>query len=97
MTLIDNREDLIDFQQWLHKLLPTDADYVVVAVGIHGPNIDCPAGNAVATVRMGHDEHTSEALYLPDAIALARGAILRKREAEKNERRKKKEIRHDAD
>ena len=93
--LIDNREGMIDFQQWLHKLLPADADYLVVAVGIHGPNIDCPQGNAVATVRMGNDEHTSEALYLPDAISLARGAILRKREAAKKERKARKENSND--
>ena len=34
-------------------------------------------------VRMGNDEATSEALYLPDAILLARGKILREREQRK--------------
>ena len=65
----------------LVNLRPTDADYLIVAVGVRGPNLDCPEGNMVATVRMGHDEATSEALRLVDAISLARGKILRERAA----------------
>ena len=56
-------------------------DYVIAAIGVHGPNIDMPAGNVLATVRMGSDEATAEAKYLNDAVTLARGIILRKREA----------------
>jgi hypothetical protein len=57
-------------------------DYVIVALGAHGPNIDMPNGNVLATVRMGADEATAEAKYLADAVTLARGIIVRKREAE---------------
>lgn len=74
-----DRSEIIALQHKLDELRPAGADYLIVAVGSRGPNIDCPDGNAVATVRMGQDEATAEAVYLPDAIALARGAILRKR------------------
>lgn len=67
----------------LRQLLEHGDDYVIVAVGARGPNFDCDDGNAVATVRMGNDEATSESLYLDDAIRLARGKILREREARK--------------
>ena len=60
-----------------------DADYLILSIGARGPNLDCPEGNAVATVRMGNDEATAEALYLEDAILLARGKIIRAREAKK--------------
>lgn len=73
--------ELTEFQRGLESLRPADADYLIVAVGVRGPNIDCDEGNAVATVRMGNDEATSEALHLRDAIALARAAILRDRKA----------------
>ena len=70
-------------QNMLEALRPSDADYLIVSVGVRGPNYDCEEGNAVATVRMGNDEATSEALYLPDAISLARAKILRERAAKK--------------
>ncbi len=77
-------------QEQIEALRPSDADYLIVAVGVRGPNVDCPEGNAVATVRMGDDEATSEALYLHDAIALARGKILRERKAREEKRKKEK-------
>lgn len=61
-------------------------DYVIVALGAQGPNIDMPVGNVLATVRMGNDEATSEAKYLADAVSMARGKIIRKREAEAKKR-----------
>ena len=64
-------------------------DYVIAAIGVHGPNIDMPAGNVLATVRMGSDEATAEAKYLNDAVTLARGIILRKREAEAKKKKEK--------
>lgn len=79
-----------DIQEALGKLRPADADYLVVAVGVRGPNLDCDEGNAVATVRMGNDEATSEALRLGDAISLARGKILRERKAREEQRKKDK-------
>jgi len=63
-------------------------DYVIVSVGVHGPNIDMPDGNVLATVRMGHDEATAEAKYLNDAVTMARGIILRKRDAKAKKKEK---------
>lgn len=52
-------------------------------------NIDMPSGNVMATVRMGSDEATAEAKYLNDAVTLARGIILRKREADAKKKKEK--------
>ena len=80
---MSDRGLIIGLQRQIEALRPADADYLILAVGVRGPNFDCDEGNAVATVRMGNDEATSEALYLPDAISLARGKILRERAAKK--------------
>jgi hypothetical protein len=80
---------LADIQRQLEALRPSDADYLIIAVGVRGPNLDCDEGNAVATVRMGNDEATSEALHLRDAISLARGKILRERKAREEARKQK--------
>ena len=66
-------------------------DYVFVTLGARGPNMDMPEGNVLATVRMGDDEATAEAKYLGDAVALARGIIIRKREAEAKKRKEKRD------
>ena len=66
-------------------------DYVIVNLGARGPNIDMPEGKVLATVRMGDDEATAEAKYLGDAVALARGIIIRKREAEAKRRKEKRD------
>jgi hypothetical protein len=79
-----------ELQRQIDALRPADADYLILAVGTRGPNYDCDEGNAVATVRMGNDEATSEALHLTDAIALARGKIIREREAERKRREAEK-------
>lgn len=81
-----DRTDIIALQRKLDELRPIGADYLIVAVGVRGSNIDCSEGNALATVRMGQDEATAEAVYLPDAIALARGKILRARNPPKGGR-----------
>lgn len=65
------------------------SDYVIVSLGARGPNMDMPEGNLLATVRMGDDEATAEAKYLADAVALARGKIIRKREAEVAKRKER--------
>lgn len=83
-------EDLTTLQGLLDKLRYASDDYLIVSVGVRGPNLDCPDGNAVATVRMGNDEATSEALYLIDAISLARGKIIRERKAREEKRAKEK-------
>ena len=62
------------------------SDYVIVALGAHGPNIDMADGNVLATVRIGDDEATAEAKYLADAVSLARGEIVHKRDAEAKKR-----------
>lgn len=75
------RACLIELRSRIEALRERGDDYIIIAVGVRGPNHDCPHGNAVATVRVGHDEATCEALYLPDAISLARGKALRERKA----------------
>lgn len=85
-----NRQDLHTLQALLNQLREPLDDYVIVSVGIRGPNLDCEIGNAVATVRMGNDEATSEALYLDDAISLARAKIIRERKAREEKRAKEK-------
>ena len=87
-TPMPSRAAMIEFQRQIDALRPADADYLLIAVGTRGSNYDCDEGNAVATVRMGNDEATSEALYLPDAITLARGKIIRAREADAAKREK---------
>lgn len=84
------RAELTALQQQIASLREHGDDYLIIAVGVRGPNYDCEDGNAVATVRMGNDEATSEALYLDDAIRLARGKILRERAAKEAAREKAK-------
>jgi hypothetical protein len=61
----------------------TKHSVVLVALGVRGPTADCRNGNFIATVTMGPDTETGEAVYLADAIALAEGACLRAAEARK--------------
>jgi len=81
-----DHDTLKTLQLALERLRSADLDYLIVSVGVRGPNNDCDNGNAVATVRMENDEATSEALHLIDAISLARGKILREREARRRAR-----------
>lgn len=78
-----NRADLLDLQARIEALRNDDEDYLILYVGVHGPNIDCENGNAIATVRMGNDEATCEGIDLFSAITLARSKILRERELRK--------------
>ncbi len=84
------RTELNDLQARIEALRETGEDYLILSVGVRGPNLDCYDGNAVATVRMGDIDATSEALHLADAISLARGKIIRAREAAKAKREKEK-------
>lgn len=84
------REQTAYLQRDLEKLREAGEDYLITAVGVRGPNLDCEEGNAIATVRMGDDEATSEALHLFDAILLARGKILRERTLREARREKEK-------
>ena len=74
-----NRRDCEELQVCLEALRDVGEDYLIVSVGVRGPNMDCEEGNAVATIRMGNDEATSEALGLYTAITLARSKIIRER------------------
>ena len=79
--IVNVRDEMIRLQGWIEALREVGEDYLIIGIGVRGPNTDCPEGNAVATVRMGDDEATSEALYLPDAISLARAKVLHQRRA----------------
>jgi len=83
-----DRAWLNDLQQRINSLRTSGEDYLILSVGVRGPNFDCEEGNAVATVRIGNDTATSEALYLDDAIRLARGKIQRERAAREAKRAK---------
>jgi len=74
-----NRQECQELQARLEALRDVGEDYLIVSVGVRGPNMDCEEGNAVATIRMGADEATSEALGLYTAITLARSKIIRER------------------
>ena len=66
-----NRRDCEELQACLEALRDVGEDYLIVSVGVRGPNMDCEEGNAVATIRMGSDEATSEAAWLYTAITRA--------------------------
>jgi len=72
-----DRQEINSLGDTLQRLREANESYLIVAIGARGPNTDCRNGNAVATVRIGTDEATSEALYLDDAIALARAKVRR--------------------
>lgn len=86
-----DREAIRAIQSQIESLRDVGDDYLIVSVGVRGPNTDMEDGNAVATVRMGDDEQTAEAKHLDDAITLARAKIIRAREARAKERAKRKE------
>lgn len=86
-----DRAWLQDLQDRLETLREASDDYVIVSIGVRGPNVDCHNGNAIATVRIGDDTGTYEALYLPDAIAGARRVILGQRASRERMRAKAKE------
>lgn len=83
-------DELRDLQRRIEALREAGDDYLILSVGVRGPNYDCDEGNAVATVRMGDDTATSEALRLEDAISLARGKIIRERKLREEKRAKDK-------
>ncbi len=84
-------EALRNLQRQIETLRHANEDYLILSVGVRGPNLDCNEGNAVATVRMGNDEATSEALRLEDRIRLrASFKIIRKRKAREEQRSKDK-------
>lgn len=91
MSDLLTKGNLRDLQARIEALRDAGEDYLILSVGVRGPNLDCHEGNAVATVRMGNDTATSEALRLEDAILLARGKILDERAAREKARKEAKE------
>jgi len=87
-----SRQECAHIQSRLELLRDVGEDYMIVSVGVRGPNMDCEEGNAVATVRMGADEATSEAAWLYTAITLARSKIIRERAAKAEAARLAKEM-----
>ena len=85
-----SRHECQELQGRLDALRDVGEDYIIVSVGVRGPNMDCDEGNAVATIRMGDDEATSEAAWLYTAITLARSKIIRERAAKAELARKAK-------
>lgn len=85
-----SRQECAHIQSRLELLRDAGEDYLIVAIGVRGPNLDCEEGNAVATIRMGNDEATSEALGLYTAITLARSKIIRERAAKAEAAKKDK-------
>lgn len=90
MTKELSRQECAHIQSRLELLRDAGEDYLIVSVGVRGPNLDCEEGNAVATIRMGADEATSEALGLYTAITLARSKIIRERVAKAEAAKKDK-------
>ena len=86
-----NRKDMQELQERIDALRGVGEDYIILSVGVRGPNLDCPDGNAVATVRMGNDEATCEAAWLYAAVTLARSKIIRERAAKAELAKKEKE------
>lgn len=70
-----------DLQNKLEMLREAGEDYLIVSIGVRGPNVDMPEGNAVATISIGDDTATAEAKYLCDAVSLARAKVQRAKEA----------------
>lgn len=70
----------------LMKVRDAHADMVIVQLGAVGPSADCKAGNMLATVKVGADTETAEAVGLADAIALAKGKCDRKAELRSREK-----------
>jgi len=81
-----SKDNLRDLQFRIEELREAGEDYLILSVGVRGPNLDCHEGNSVVTVRMGNDTATSEALRLEDAILLARGKIRDERAAREKAR-----------
>lgn len=57
------------------------ANVLIVSVGVRAPTSRMPEGSAIATVRIGIDQATSEAVGLRTAIDLAKGKCERARAA----------------
>lgn len=78
------RDQLLAIDELLHDLrLSIDVDMVLISVGSRGPTTDCRNGNALATVTVGQDTETAEAVHLHDAILLAKAKCIAAADARK--------------
>lgn len=83
------REQLLNIGELLHDLrLSIDVDMVLISVGSRGPTTDCRNGNTIATVTVGLDTETAEAVHLDDAISLAKAKCIAAAESRKRAKEK---------
>ena len=64
---------------------------LIVAFGAYAPNSDTPAGSVSVTIRGGGHTATSEAVYLSDALFMARAKLTREAEARARKAAEEKE------
>lgn len=86
------RNDTNAAQIALMALRDASEGAVIVAFGAHAPNSDTPAGSVSVTVSAAGHSATSEAVYLVDAISLARAKLKREAEARAAKAAKEKEL-----
>jgi len=79
-----NRKDTEEFQRQLMAMRNQDEGHIIIGFGAHAPNADTRKGSVSVAVMKGEFSATCEAVYLPDAFALAR-ADIRAQEAAKVE------------
>ena len=87
---IGDRETLALVMHLMSSVRLHEEDAVILQIGTHAPDYDCPEGFMSATVRVGQDTATSHAVHLQDALQLARGKCLRMAAARKVEAEKRK-------
>lgn len=81
---MSTRENLGILADQIAALRMDTEDAVIIAIGAHAPDYDCPEGFMSATVRVGRDIATSHAVHLQDALFLARAKCRRIAAARKN-------------
>lgn len=75
------REEINAIGTLLMKVRDEQADSIIITIGAIGPSNDCRQGNMLATVKVGADTETAEAVSLADAIELAKGKCARAAES----------------
>jgi hypothetical protein len=77
------REDAHTAQIALMALREKSEGALIVGFGAYAPNSDTPHGSVSVTVTAAGHSATSEAVYLSDAIFMARAKLKREAEARK--------------
>lgn len=72
---MSNRALINALGQSLQALRLDDEAQVLVSIAANAPGPDTRDGSITVTIRSGADTATSEAVYLDDAIHLARGKL----------------------